>query len=292
MGSYIGCSEAHHYTYGDTLKRPAAQHGHSATPTTDFRNFLRLPLELRERVYEEYFRSEPALQVLDVSQTRPDDAPDLCRTIPEAIPAYISNTVIKIDGRTTVNALPSLRDIENLADGLEKVDRGFESVRELHFDDFALSWGTAGTATQTKDPRSHQHILFIQRFPGLNSVRLEVASFFALPVFRRRGDHWGQSDALTFGEMLAFYGLEGLFECETFETMLAFYGLEGLFECKALCRIEFVYSGYNAMQAYVGDIYRARNGLAEILMGEVMEWLSKEFKRRNNQTVDVWRIPA
>ena len=251
-------------------------------------------MELRERVYLEYFRSEPALQVLDVSQTRPHDAPDLCRAIPEAIPTYISNTVIKIDGRTTVYALPSLRDIENLADGLEKIDRGFESVRELHFADFALPWGTAhpDIRVRTTDPRSYQHIALMQRFPGLKSVRLEVASFFALPVFRRRGDHWGQSDALTFGEMLAFYGPEGLFECETFETMLAFYGLEGLFECKALCRIEFVYSGYNAMQAYVGDIYRARNGLAEILMGEVMEWLSKEFKRRNNQTVDVRRIPA
>jgi len=230
-------------------------------PTAVTFDLMRLPLELREKVYEEVMRNE---QVLDKIMwlTRytnnntifPSFLPMVCfaskGVLEEATPVYIRNTEFVVNSITTNRFLTAF---------LESVPNRYDGVKRLSF-----PWFDCFPGMDEEDIDRNLDLELMARCGALNFVDIT----FHFKRLRRCGG---------YDEVLP--------EPKSVPELVTYYNFEQIFDSKNLRKIT-----WDGIWSYWAE--NNTNGSLRDSLVELAKWVETEFLLRNNQKIHTevtWR---
>jgi hypothetical protein len=232
--------------------------------------FPLLPAELRAKVYEHAVEEEdyPARCVsrlryawemfpnsMSIKHFDSSYFPNVCKAIPEALPAYLQNANFIVD-----NHIHSLKDHSEFLAKMQPIPRGLPSILQLHFTNFASFDGIGAIDEQGHRIATNPSIDLMKQFPGLRHLRLTVFGSYALPIIQDRCGVKPSKD-------------------NVISDTAIFHGLEGFFDCRCLREIVFINREIEEeiLQHYFTPDQRSHmNRHMEV----IMEWIRVEFKAR------------
>ncbi|KAF2703851.1 hypothetical protein K504DRAFT_507761 [Pleomassaria siparia CBS 279.74] len=225
--------------------------------THGFKRFQRLPLELREMIYEAAMWDDghfevPLRVITQVYENRkpafPSFLPAICRVSKqcriEATVVYVRNATFIVNRKEANEFLTAF--LESIPHG-----KGFRNMKQIMLPSFHMFPGTSMAPMMDLD--------LMARCTSLHTLKVTM---HVSPLW------WGRG---CFDE--------GPPTCKTVDEIVAFFGLEKIFECRKLRDIYWDGIGHWGMEDYF------QRGALRSLLHQLASWVEAEFLRRNDQKV-------